>query len=101
MPLFKRLFNPVAKPDPLPALEGGSTPEPPGDQRIVVSIKRRSTRTLDPDNLGASVKALVDCLRYAKLIPEDDAETIDLLVTQEKVKSRKEQGTFVEIIYSK
>src|ERR1700674_2354594 len=99
MPLFKGIFNPFAKSDPLPALDGGAQGEPKSDGRIVVRIGRRSTRTLDPDNLGASVKALVDCLRYAKLIPEDDEETIDLRVTQEKVKSSKECGTFIEIIY--
>ncbi len=99
MPLFKGLRNTVAKSNALPALDGCAPREPEGGNRIVVRIERRSVRALDPDNLTGSVKGLIDCLRYAKLIPDDDDKTIDLRVSQIRVKTRKEVGTFIEIIY--
>lgn len=65
--------------------------------RFEVRIIRRSTNLLDKDNLYGGVKFACDALRYAKLIREDDPESIELIVTQEKVKTRKEIGTIIEI----
>lgn len=67
-----------------------------GSGRITVRIERRGAKLLDKDNLYGSVKYLCDALRYAHLIPADDPEAIDLIVTQKKVK-KEERGTMVEI----
>jgi hypothetical protein len=67
--------------------------------RVVVRIERRSTKLLNLDNLWGSVKPLVDCLRAAKLIYDDDIDSIDLSVTQSKVKTRKEHETILTLEY--
>ena len=73
-----------------------SDPGRPG--RITVQITRCSTSLLDADNLGGSVKFVLDALRRANLIPDDDPASIDLQVSQVKVARRKEIGTHVRII---
>ena len=65
--------------------------------RAHVSIERRSLKLLDKDNLYGSVKFLCDALRYAGLIADDDPESIELTVTQRRVRTRKETGTLVEV----
>lgn len=72
------------------ANEEGSSP------RIVVCITRCGTRLLDKDNLYGGAKPICDALRYQKLIPEDDPESIHLIVQQRKVK-RADVGTIIEI----
>lgn len=67
-----------------------------GKKRYRVCIERRGLRLLDVDNLYGSVKWVCDGLRHEKLIPDDDPETIELVVTQRKV-SRKDIGTEVTI----
>lgn len=63
---------------------------------IVVRIERRGIRLLDKDNLMGGTKAIVDALRYAGLIPDDNPEAIDLIITQKKVK-KKDTGTLIEL----
>lgn len=77
----------------VPGKEGSKT-------RIAVRITRLAIRSLDPDNLGGSVKALLDSLRDSGLIPDDDRQSIELQVKEVKVNHRREQGTLLEIIYS-
>lgn len=65
--------------------------------RVVVIITRFGSRLLDRDNLYGGVKPLVDALRYDNLIPDDNDDSIELIVRQKKV--RKDQiGTQVIII---
>jgi hypothetical protein len=65
--------------------------------RIIVEITRCSTSLLDADNLGGSVKYLLDAIRCTKLIPNDDPASIELKVSQIKVARRKEVGTHIRI----
>lgn len=66
--------------------------------RIVVRITvRKCRRQQDPDN--AVWKSLVDQLRACRVIPEDDGETIKLETDQIRVRTKKEEGTEVEVIY--
>ena len=65
--------------------------------RLEVRFERRSTRLLDKDNLYGGVKHCCDALRYAGLIKEDSPESIELIVTQTKVPTRKDCGTIIEI----
>jgi hypothetical protein len=61
----------------------------------VVSIRSRRVRLLDPDNLY--VKDIIDQLRYARLIPEDTPEVVEIEITQEKVSSYKEEETIITL----
>ena len=67
------------------------------DARHRVRIISRRVRICDPDNLVGGVKYLVDSLRAAEIIPEDDPKSITLEVSQEKVKTYKEEETWVEV----
>jgi hypothetical protein len=68
-----------------------------GDDRHRVRIISKRVRICDPDNLVGGVKYLVDSLRGAEIIPEDDPTSITLEVSQEKVKTYKEEETWVEV----
>jgi len=68
-----------------------------GDDRHRVRIISKRVRICDPDNLVGGVKYLVDSLRAADIIPEDDPQAITLEVSQEKVKTYKEEETWVEV----
>jgi Holliday junction resolvase RusA-like endonuclease len=62
--------------------------------KMSVAICQMRQRKLDPDNLHASVKALLDALKYWKLIKDDSEEWIELSCTQVV---GKEKITIVEI----
>lgn len=47
-----------------------------------VSIERRGLRTLDPDNLTASVKPVLDSLKANRVIVDDSPKHLELTVTQ-------------------
>jgi hypothetical protein len=49
------------------------------------------------DNFAGGCKPLIDQLRYAKLIANDDPESIELQFVQEKVKTRLEEETIIDI----
>lgn len=72
------------------------TDEGRGSGRITVRITRYGTRLLDADNLCGGVKYLLDALRYAKVIPEDNPQAIRLIVGQFKA-AKGERGTKIEI----
>ena len=91
---------PAEKFEPVPwsTLELDACGEQTSGQRVIVRIVRCGTRLLDRENLWGSIKALVDQLRYARLIREDNEKEIDLRVSQLKV--RKAQiATYVRISY--
>src|SRR5882724_5400021 len=64
----KGLSNPEPERNPVGALAGSVPGEAKSRPRVTVSIVRCSTRSLDPDNLVGSVKAIVDQLRKCHLI---------------------------------
>lgn len=90
---------PAGKPERLPdkALEVVREPQEGVGQRIIVRITCRRVSLQDPDN--SLFKPLVDQLRYAGIIPEDDSKTIKLETDQIRVGTKKEEGTEVEVIY--
>lgn len=67
-------------------------------QRFIVRFTGYRVRPLDPDNFAGSVKDLLDGLRHAGLIPEDNPWTIKLETEQVKVSSFVNERTEVEII---
>lgn len=70
---------------------------PKFEGRVQLGITRQwgtRMRAMDPDNLVAACKALIDCLKSPKgrsryglgIIPDDDPSHIELVVKQEKAK---------------
>ena len=62
-------------------------------RRIRIISKR--CRLLVTDNL--CVKYIIDALRYTKVIKDDTTKEIEVYIKQEKVKTRKEEKTIIEI----
>lgn len=90
---------PHAKPQPAPRLPLVN-PREGKDQsktRTTLVITRLSCSLLDADNFAGGCKPLIDQLRYAKLIEDDDPETVEILFRQTKVKTKAEERTEVEI----
>ena len=109
-------FNPDLFPDAKPArakadrLSQGSQPEPTvrhepleADQgkayysgRCLVRVTSyRCGRQCDPDNLVG--KWFIDSLRYAGIIPDDRPEDIDYQIQGQKVATKKEERTEIEV----
>lgn len=71
--------------------------EQKGNARHRVRIISRRVRLCDPDNLVGGCKFLIDSLRLARIIPEDNPQSLALEVAQEKVGSFSKEETWVEI----
>jgi hypothetical protein len=93
-----RLPDPKPQPTARPALDEIPQGKAEGSRRAVLRIIRKSCRLLDADNLGGSCKPLIDAIRYAGLIADDDPASVELIFAQERVKRRADEGTLVEII---
>ena len=93
---------PHAKPQPAPrqALVNSCQREDSRKNRVTLIITRCSCSLLDADNYAGGCKPLIDQLRYAKLIADDDPETVEILFRQIKVKTKAEEMTKVEIMRS-
>jgi len=65
---------------------------------ISVRITLHRSRLLDADNAAGSCKPIIDALRYARIIPEDNPQAIRLEVRQVK-SNLAEEGTEVEVIH--
>ena len=93
---------PHAKPQPAPrqTLDHAGTRESPRKARTTLIITRSACSLLDADNYAGGCKPLIDQLRYAKLIADDDPETVEILFRQVKVKTKAEEMTKVEITRS-
>jgi Holliday junction resolvase RusA-like endonuclease len=94
---------PIPEPDIRPALVGAA-PTQAGSafestNRVRVSFTLYRVRLLDPDNKYASVKLLLDAIRHAGAIEDDNEKVIELSVTQVKVKTYVAEGTKVSIKY--
>jgi hypothetical protein len=64
---------------------------------IICRITRYAPSLLDADNFAGGCKGLIDELRYAKLIPDDNPAAIELQFVQRHA-PRGHQGMMVEII---
>ena len=90
---------PYAQPQPAarPTLVNPREGKDPSQTRTTLCITRHATKLLDADNFAGGCKPLIDQLRYAKLIADDDPETVEILFRQTKVKTKAEERTEVEI----
>lgn len=73
--------------------EGEDAARPPGRVRVAVTSYRR--RLIDPDNLCP--KFAIDACRYAGLIRDDSEADIEFSVRQEKVATKAEEKTVIEL----
>ena len=104
-PQSRKLLNTLFKHAPKRTLDKVLKTKETGTDCIVkcnpkyhLTITRYSTRTLDVDNLAGGCKPLIDQIRYAKLIPDDNPESVEIIFKQAKVKTLEEQRTEVQII---
>jgi hypothetical protein len=92
-------------PHPLPELERNPCPrtlathegKEGGADRVHLRIVSIRKRLLDPDNL--SVKWLIDCLRYARVIQGDEPDKITLQVEQRKCGKGEAEATQIFITF--
>lgn len=63
--------------------------------RLHIRFVSARKHLLDPDNL--SVKWMLDCLRYCRIINGDEPEKISLEVTQRKCAKGESEHTVIEI----
>jgi hypothetical protein len=95
--------NSPHNPHPLPIMERHLSPRPlathegeeGGAGRVHLRIVSTRKRLLDPDNL--SVKWLIDCLRYARIIQGDEPDKITLQVEQRKCAKGESEATQIFI----
>ena len=67
--------------------------------RIALRITGYRARPLDPDGFAGGCKQIIDGLRQASLLPEDDPWTVRLQTEQVKVKTKAEEKTVIRITY--
>lgn len=96
-PKSQRLLNTLAKHATQQTLESLPKTQTTRGNRTRIRITRFSTKPLDCDNYAGGCKAIIDELRYAKLIQDDDPETIEVEFKQVKVKTKTEERTEIEI----
>ena len=94
-----RLPDPKPKPPARPALGEPPKGESPRPARVTLCITRSACALLDADNFAGGCKPLIDQLRYAKLIDDDDPETVEILFRQEKVRTKAAEMTTIEITH--
>ena len=86
-----------AEPEPIVRNESvGTAPrEACYSMRVRVCVTSFRVRLLDPDNLCP--KYFVDCLRYSNCIRDDRSQDIALEIRQEKVASKSDERTEIEL----
>jgi hypothetical protein len=94
-----KVLGTIAEPTFGRALGTGARRTGQSENRPAVRIVRCARLLLDPDNLVASAKFLVDRLVESGAIPGDSEADIRLEVSQIQVAQAKEVGTSVRIIY--
>jgi Holliday junction resolvase RusA-like endonuclease len=92
-----RVSNPKPKPVARKALPNTNEGKENSKKRSFVRITRYSCRPLDCDNYAGGCKPLIDQLRYAKLIRDDDPESVQIEFIQVKVPKKTEERTEIEI----
>jgi hypothetical protein len=80
-----------------PALDASPQRKEKSGRRITVRITRCARKLLDADNFAGGCKAIIDRLRYSGYIVDDNPAAIKLEFEQEKVRTKKEEGTRIEL----
>jgi hypothetical protein len=77
-------------------LDGARPGKATSGGRLVCRITRYAPRPLDADNFAGGCKPLIDQLRYASLLPDDDPASVELQFRQVTITGKG--WTEVEII---
>ena len=93
----ERVSNAKPKHNPKQALEPLPQAKERSRERSFVRITRYSCRPLDIDNFAGGCKPLIDQLRYAGIIRDDNPEAIQVEFLQFKVAHKAQERTEVEI----
>lgn len=91
-----RLHHAKPQPTARPLVEKSSAKKESGP-RFVVGIERTACSLLDDDNYNGGCKGLIDLLRRAGFIPNDDPATVRFEWTQTKAANRAAQGMRISI----
>ena len=94
------IHNPKPQPPARPALDDPPERKETRTPRTALIITRHAVRLLDADNYAGGCKPLIDQLRYAKLIEDDDPETIEITFRQAKCKTKAQEMTTIQITRS-
>jgi hypothetical protein len=78
-------------------ITAGYSPQRIPYPRAKVCIHRQSHGELDPDNLVACVKPILDALRYAHVLVDDSSKHLELVVTQARTPRASAPCTLIEI----
>src|SRR5258708_1716221 len=95
----KRLPDPKREPNDQATLESVRSPEIEGLGRPLIRVISRRVRQLDFENLTQGCKPLFDGLEKAGVILSDSPKDIDRDYVQELVKTKREETTFIEIVW--
>ena len=93
----RQLPHAVAERHEAPALGATIRGEAAGLCRTRIRFVGYRVQPLDPDNFAGSVKDLLDGLRHAELLLDDNPEHITLETEQVRVAHRKDEKTVIEI----
>ena len=91
-----RVSDPKPQPIVRKELLDSSKPQKAGRTRLALRITRYATRLLDEDNLSGA-KLLVDQMRYAGILPDDDPGSTKIILDQIKVSKKTEERTEISI----
>jgi len=91
-----RILDSKPKPIVRKTLQNTDKTQKTSRSRITLCITRYSTKLLDEDNL-AGAKLLIDQLRYAGIIPNDDPESTKIILDQIKVPHQNQARTEIAI----
>lgn len=95
--LARRLPYTQSQPAAGQTLDAPAPGEEKGRSRITVRITRCARKLLDADNFAGGCKAIIDRLRYSGYIVDDNPAAVRLEFEQEKVRTKKEEGTRIEL----
>lgn len=99
LPLSPKIPDSIPQHAPRATLVKIDERKAPSQSRVALRITRRGSKLLDCDNLAGGCKPLIDQLRYAGLIPNDDPASVEITFLQEKA-TKENQGTLIEILTS-
>jgi hypothetical protein len=88
--------TPIVERSPEHALPRTAPVKAKNTERILVRVTSVRNRLLDEDNLCE--KYVVDCCRYAGLIPSDAPDKTKIEVTQRKCEAGETEHVLIEII---
>jgi hypothetical protein len=91
--------GPASSPEPQRVVRDGPLGTKTGKKthtgRVLICVTSCRLKLLDPDNLCP--KYFIDSLRYAGIIHDDDADSIELSLKQERVATPEEERTEIAV----